>query len=219
MKKILIINVLIIQSFLNFPNQSRAQSAEMQQLLLDLQKLQQLKSILQDMYKGYLLASQGYQEISDLSKGNFSLHKSYLDGLLLINPALQQDQKIPQILKDQQEFLQAYQLTYRRIWRDPDFTQPELEYLSGVYRSLCRDGTDDLDELTGILTAGTFRMEDGQRLQLIDKIAVNAADRLAFIRFFNQNLLLEALEKARQKNEIATLRDLYGTSQGSIPAQ
>lgn len=219
MKNILIINILIIQSFLNFPIQSCAQSTEMQQLLLDWQKLQQLKSILQDMYKGYLLASQGYQEISNLSKGNFNLHKSFLDGLLLINPALQQDQKIPQILQDQQEFLQAYQQTYHRILEDPDFTQPELSYVSGVYRRLCREGSDDLDELTGILTPGALRMEDGQRMRLLDKIAANTADRLAFIRFFNQNLLLDGLENARQKNETATLRNLYGTAQGSLPAQ
>jgi hypothetical protein len=48
-------------------------STELQQLLLNIEKLTQLKGILSDMKTGYQIYQQGYGSISQLSKGNFNL--------------------------------------------------------------------------------------------------------------------------------------------------
>ncbi|HUQ67577.1 MAG TPA: hypothetical protein VM101_15550, partial [Flavitalea sp.] len=53
---------------------SFSQSDEAQQLLLNVEKLTQLKKILNDMYKGYKIVSKGYNTIKDISEGNFDLH-------------------------------------------------------------------------------------------------------------------------------------------------
>ena len=53
MKRVLMIGVIGFVLLLGIPSPARAQSAEVQQLLLDMQKLAQLKGILNDMYKGY----------------------------------------------------------------------------------------------------------------------------------------------------------------------
>ena len=52
-----------------------AQSAEAQQLLLNVEKLSQLKSILKNMYKGYEVVSKGYNAIQDISKGLQAISK------------------------------------------------------------------------------------------------------------------------------------------------
>lgn len=57
-----------------------AQSQEAQQLLLNVEKLSQLKQILTDMKKGYQVISTGYNTIEGLSKqlsSYFSSRKSF----------------------------------------------------------------------------------------------------------------------------------------------
>ncbi|MGY4383932.1 preprotein translocase subunit YajC [Pedobacter sp. UYP24] len=58
---------------------SRAQSTEVQQLLLNVEKLSQLKNILSDMKKGYTIVTNGYNAVKNISQGNFSLHEVFLE--------------------------------------------------------------------------------------------------------------------------------------------
>ena len=66
----------------------KAQSYEAQQLLLDVQKLSQLKQMLADLKKGYEVLYEGYTNIKNISKGSFDLHQAFLDGLLEVSPAV-----------------------------------------------------------------------------------------------------------------------------------
>ncbi len=91
MKKCIVI-VWIIMFF--FFGQTMAQSTEVQQLLLNIEKLSQLKKILSNMKKGYEIVSNGYNTIKDISKGNFNLHQDFLDGLLQISPTVRKYKRI-----------------------------------------------------------------------------------------------------------------------------
>jgi len=53
----------------------------LEQLSLDVQKLSELKTILQDMYTDYAIVNKGYTDIKNIAEGNFKLHQLYLDGL------------------------------------------------------------------------------------------------------------------------------------------
>jgi hypothetical protein len=77
---------------------SKAQGQEMQQLLLNIEKLTQLKSILSDMKTGYQVYQRGYSTISSISQGNFNLHDVYLNGLLQINPAVKNYGRVAEII-------------------------------------------------------------------------------------------------------------------------
>jgi hypothetical protein len=72
MKIILILIIILIGMV--FPYRISAQSQEMQQLILNIEKLAQFKQILADMKKGYQILNGGYKAVKDLSKGNFNLH-------------------------------------------------------------------------------------------------------------------------------------------------
>src|SRR5436189_6131399 len=93
MKKIaLLIAVVLISS------QAFSQSQEAQQLLLNWEKLTQLKKILDDMYKGYEIVSKGYNTIKNLSQGNFNLHQIFLDGLMQVSPIVKKYKKVADII-------------------------------------------------------------------------------------------------------------------------
>ena len=74
MKKILVI------LFISFgcPTLVNAQSQEIAQLILNLEKLKQLEEILDNMYKGYKILTKGYNTIKNIAEGNFNLHQVFL---------------------------------------------------------------------------------------------------------------------------------------------
>jgi hypothetical protein len=88
---------ILIILITSYGSRSFGQSQEIQQLLLNWEKLTQLKTILNDMYEGYKIIDKGYTTIRDISQGNFSLHKDFLDGLLEVSPAVQRYKRIAEI--------------------------------------------------------------------------------------------------------------------------
>src|SRR5690606_34975487 len=87
---------------------SFSQTQEAAQLLLNYEKLKQLEEILDNMYKGYQILSQGYNRIKNIAEGNYSLHQVFLDGLFAVNPAVAKYRRIPDIIRYQQLLMKEY---------------------------------------------------------------------------------------------------------------
>lgn len=186
------------------------QAAELQQLLLDYQKLAQLKNILKDMYKGYEIATKGYNAVKDATKGNFDLHKTFVDGLAAVSPEVRNYTRIADIFNDQAAILREYKKAYDQFRQDPNFNEKELAYLSSVYNNLFSQSVKNLEELSMVITANKLSMSDDERLRSIDRIAADMNDKLSFLRHFNTNARTLAVQKAREQNDAGTLQHIYG---------
>lgn len=187
-----------------------AQSDEAQQLLLNVEKLVQLKQILSNMKKGYEIVSAGYGTIKDLSEGNFSLHKTFLDGLLKVSPSVRKYKRIADIISSQLMLVKEYKTAFGRFRMDKNFNAGEIEYIGKVYGNLVEKSLDDLDELTMVVTDSKLRMSDDERLQAIDRIYTNMQDKLLFLRHFNNNTTILAVQRAREKKDAVTMKKIYG---------
>jgi DNA repair ATPase RecN len=209
MKKIMTIVFFIICGLVPAQRVS-AQAAEIEQLALDIEKLAQFKQILSDMKKGYQILEGGYNTIRDISQGNFNLHKAFLDGLLQVSPAVRNYKRIADIISYQVVLVREYHSAYDRFRQDGNFNQQELTYVGHVYNNLLKQSLRNLDELTGVITAGKMRMSDDERLQAIDHIYADMQDKLLFLREFNNNTTALAIQRAKEKNDTQTIREVYG---------
>jgi hypothetical protein len=189
--------------------QARAQTQDIQQLLLDIEKLTQLKSILSDMKTGYEIVSGGYNQVKQLASGNFSLHQGFLDGLLLISPQVRNYGRVADILIAQAAIVSEYRSAYRRFNGGGNFEVTELDYMGKVYGALTSASLQNLDQLTMVLTANKLRMSDEERLRAIDRIAADTDDKLAFLRQFNRNSSLLALQRQHERTQISSIQKLY----------
>lgn len=193
-----------------FVSVARAQSDDVQQLILDMQKLTQLKSILKDMQQGYQIISKGYTAVSDIAKGNFNLHEIFLDGLLAVSPAVKNYSRVAQIIAYQTQIVKEYKSAYNRFTTSGSFNTNEIDYLGKVYSNLFNESLKNLDALLMVITASNLRMNDAQRLQSIDKIHGSMQEQLLFLRQFNNNTSMLALQRAKENNDAATMLSLYG---------
>lgn len=207
MKRIILM-FIILSTVLNL--ESNAQAQEIQQLLLNIEKLTQLKKILANMKEGYQILSAGYNTVEGLSKGNFDLHKAFLDGLLQVSPEVRDYKKVADIIHYQMILIEEYKIAYSRFQQDGNFSPKELDYLSGVYDNLFQHSLNELENLTTIITANKLRMSDDERLRAIDKIYHDMQDKLLFLRYFNHNTTVLAIQRAKEKNDAITIKGIYG---------
>lgn len=208
MKRITII--LITLACLVSTVKSFGQVQEIQQLLLNWEKLEQLEKILDNMYNGYKILDKGYNTIRDISKGNYTIHQLFIDGLMAVNPTIRNYKRIPFIIEYQKLLLEEYKRAYGRFKKDPNFKADELEYLASVYKFLFDASLRNIDDLMTIITATKLSMSDDERMQAIDRIFFDMEDKVIFLRSFNSSTQMLAIQRARSRNDVTTMRQLYG---------
>lgn len=189
--------------------QANAQSTEVQQLLLNVEKLSQLKNILTDMKKGYTVVTNGYNTVKNISQGNFSLHEVFLDGLMLVNPEIRKYKRVGDIISYQKNILSEYKSAFNRFKGLENFNPQEIEYLGKVYQQLFRQSLDNLDELAMVITSSKLRMSDDERLQAIDRIFADTQDKLMFLRSFNKEASILSLQRQKEKADLKSARQYY----------
>lgn len=204
MKKWVLI-VLIIA----FGSKSFSQSQEAQQLLLNWEKLTQLKKILKDMYTGYKIVHKGYTTIKDISQGDFTLHKDFLDGLLEVSPAVKKYKRIADIISYQLRIVKGYKTAFDQFKLSKYFTAEEIEYLGKVYGNLLKESLKCLDELGMVITAGKLRMSDDERLQAIDRIYITIVGQFSFLQDFNNSTAILSVQREKDQQDIDISRKLH----------
>ncbi|TWI79049.1 hypothetical protein IQ13_3441 [Lacibacter cauensis] len=204
MKKIILFFLLCSMSF-----QSNAQAAEIQQLLLNLEKLAQFKKILQNMYDGFKLISNGYNAVKDISEGNFKLHKVFLDGLADVSPAVKKYKRIADIIDYQLRIVNDSKKVLQQFRSDKQFNTTELNYLATVYDNLIHQTLKHVEELLLVVTAGKLRMSDDERLAAIDRIFVSVESQYSFVREFSNSTKLLSLQRKSEQQQIDRMRLLH----------
>ncbi|MDC7218063.1 MAG: hypothetical protein PQJ28_03465 [Spirochaetales bacterium] len=210
MKKIS--NLLITFLLLLITVPSTAQVQELKQLALNIEKLAQFRAILKDMKEGYEILTKGYNTVKDLTEGNFDLHKTFLDALLQVSPAVRNYKKVGEIIDYQVELVSNSGRHRNKLQSSGLFAPEELEYFTHVYDRIFSESLRDLEELTAVLTAGELRMSDEERLAAIDRIYLSVQDKCLFVRDFNSQTGILALQRGREAHDVEALRLLTQTN-------
>lgn len=192
------------------PQYSFAQKDEIAQLLLNVEKLSQFKSILKQMKQGYKILDGGYNTVKDISQGNFNLHKTFLDGLMAVSPAVKKYRKIAQIIDGQITLVKEYKSALGKFRSDKNFNINELEHMERIYGNLLDLSLRNLDELASVVTAGKMRMSDDERLKAIDRIYEDMEDKIHFLRHFNEEASILSLQRSKAKKDIRFSEQING---------
>ncbi len=187
-----------------------AQTQEVTQLILNLEKLRELRKILKELKKGYDILFEGYTKIRDISRGNFKLHEAFLDGLLQVSPGVKNYGRIADIVKMQLAILNECRAARSKLAASGNFTAKELGYLGKVYSDLIAASIKNLDALTDVVTAKKLRASDDERLGMIDQIYKEVSGQLIFLRHLNSNNSVLAAQRKDEKASIETTGTIYG---------
>lgn len=210
MKRTVVLGGLLLVVFLARPSAAGAQAAAIEQLVLDYQKLSELKSILSDMKKGYQVISAGYETIKGIASGNFTLHQAFLDALMAVSPAVKNYARITDIVNAEMEIVKEYKQYYAQFQADKNFSPDEIAYLGAVYGNLFNQSVNALSELIMVVTANQLRMSDAERINAIDRLYKDMENKLVFLRSFNMQAASLSAQRTGEQDDISTLKNLYG---------
>lgn len=185
------------------------QSHEVKQLMLNVEKLSQLKNILQDMKRGYTIVSDGYRQVKNIAEGNFSLHEVFLDGLMIVSPEVKKYRRVGEIIAAQKSIVSEHKRAFKAFVSGGVFSSSELEYISRLYAGLVEGSLDNLDELAMVVTSSKLRMDDQQRLEAIDRVFAQTQERLGFLRSFNRDAGMLLHQRKREASSIKSVQDLF----------
>lgn len=188
----------------------QAQGFDIQQLILDIQKLSTLRSILTGMQQGYQELDKDYSAVRDVAQGNFNLHKTFLDGLLAVSPMVQDCQRAADIVTLQAGLLANYRAAWTFFQHQRGLQPAELSLIAGTFAGLLKDSYNDLADLDKVLTPGAIRASDAERLRQIDAIYDSMMRRVAFLDQFNNNTALLAAQRQGIYAEDKTVQNLHG---------
>lgn len=192
------------------PAMSFGQSQEAKQLLLNVEKLAQLKLMLSHMKKGYQILEKGYTSIKNISQGNFSLHKDFLDGLLQVSPAVKKYSKVADIIAIQLKLVKESKGALTEFRASKQFSVTEVEYLGSIYTNLLSESLKLLDELAMVVSAGKLRMSDDERLSAVDRIYDEVLEQYTFLNEFNNGTAILSLQREKAQMDIDLMRKIHG---------
>ncbi|WP_156305629.1 TerB family tellurite resistance protein [Sphingobacterium endophyticum] len=205
---------LFISTFLIIPSQRAfPQRTEISQLLLNVEKLTQMKKILYQMKQGYSILSKGYGMVTDLSRGNFNLHRAFLQGLMKASPTISKYHKVDRIAILQIQLVRQSRQAVLRYRKSGRFTLDELDYLSKVRQKVLEGSLAYLQELTSLLLDGEVQMNDGERLSAIDRIHAQMEDATAFLRGFLHETDVLMVRRGQERKESERIGRLFGRSE------
>ena len=187
-----------------------AQWQEAVQLSLNIQKLNQLRQILQNMYNGYRILTEGYSKVKNITEGNYKLHEVFLDGLKAVNPNIRNYQKVFEIIKYQRLIVKDSKDALRRFLESKAFTPEEIELVKQVFANLVNESLQNAEALGLIISSNKLRMNDSERLIAIENLHRQILQQFSFLQSFNYETSILGIQRAKESNDIRTVQLLYG---------
>lgn len=187
-----------------------SQSQEMEQLKLNLEKLAQLKLMLQQMKQGYQTLTKGYNSVRDAARGNYDLHHAYLDGLLQVSERVKSSPALQRLFANHGLIEQEYRRWLEQMRPLGLFTVQELTDIQRTYQKIAEAVSDQLDQLQLLTKPEALRMSDAERLSAIEGLAAKSDVQLAALRQLVKDQTSVAVRRAQQKRDVQAMRRLYG---------
>lgn len=179
---------------------------------LKVQRLQTQTVKLQNVQKAIenTMSKLKLTDIANWVQKQKDLYANYYHELWKVKAAIAYYQRVKQIIKEQVDLVNAYKRGFALLKQDKHFTADELDYMYKVYSGILEQSIKNLDQIYLVINAFATQMSDAERLKIIDAAANRIDQNYSDIKeFTNQNIRL-SLQRAKDENDIATIKQLYG---------
>lgn len=184
------------------------QSATQKKYLL--QQIAALQVYIGYVQKGYSIAKQGLNTISDIKHGEFNLHKDYFNSLKTVNPKIKNYRKVADIIVLQVNIGKIYKDAVKKVKQSSSFNADEISYINSVFERLIDDCAKTIDELITVTTSNQLEMKDDERLKRIDDLYGDMQDKYSFVQAFSNRAKLLAASRIKEQNDIQSSRAING---------
>ncbi len=149
-------------------------------------------------------------EISGWSQKQRDLYGNYYNELWQVKSIIAYYERIREITEKQAALVSQYNHAWGLIRSDKHFSVAEISYMQKVYSGILEESVKNLDEILIVINSFKTQMSDAKRLELINKAADRVDTNCSDLKQFNNQNYILSLQRAKDQNEIQTLKKYYG---------
>jgi flagellin-specific chaperone FliS len=149
-------------------------------------------------------------EIGDWEAKMRDLYSEYYDELKQVKTAISYFKEITGIISQQSQLVSEYKKAFAIVQQDNHFTPAEIAYINQVYTGIIAESLKSIDEITLVLTNFSLQMTDAARLALIRHASADIERLTSDLRKFNNQTAQLSLQRAKNKQDIQSVMQLYG---------
>ncbi|MET6999421.1 conjugal transfer protein TraI [Chitinophaga defluvii] len=181
---------------------------------LAIQRLQNQTIKLQNAQKAIenAMAKLKLKEISEWSEKQRKIFQTYYDELWRVRAAITYYRRIREITNKQFQLVQEYKDAFKLFQQDKFFTPEQLLYIYDVYSGILEESVKNLDEIVLVINSFKTQMSDASRLEIINGASDRIEENLSHLRRFTDENIMMRIDKARDQQEILSLKAYYGIS-------
>ncbi len=141
-----------------------------------------------------------------------SLYSDYYSELQQVKSVITDYDEVKQATQQQVQLVSEYKSAYHLFQQDKNFSASEINYMASVYNGILKESLQNLNEVLLAVSSFQTQMTDGERLLLVHKASGGLQRNLNDLRQFNNNNMAVTMQRAQEKNDMQTVRQLYGIS-------
>ncbi|MHA4811778.1 TraG family conjugative transposon ATPase [Flavitalea flava] len=179
---------------------------------LEIQRLQTQTLFLQNTQKAVENTMQELQlgEITGWVQQQKDLYEQYYQELWSIKNSIAMYQRLVHLVNQQDNLLQDYKKAVVAINLDKHFTRNEADRMLSLYGRILDESIRNVKDLVAVVKASITRMDDAERLSIIDKTADAVEQNYSDLKALSQKNFLLSQQRAKTQAELVQLRYLYG---------
>jgi conjugation system TraG family ATPase len=178
---------------------------------LEVQRLQTQTIALQDAEKALenSMAGDLLGDITNWVQQEEDLYGAYYQELWQVKAALSNYSKTATLIERQVQLVSEEQQDWAAVQRDPHFTVGELNHILAVYSGILTQSGRNVQQIRLVIQSFITQMDDADRLQIIDETSRGIDGNYENLRQFTQSNTLLSLQRAKDENDILSIKALY----------
>jgi hypothetical protein len=130
--------------------------------------------------------------------------------LLAVSPEVRKYPRVTDIINMEAGILSRYQSEWAQFQGNGHLRPGELALLAQVYGNLLAESVQGLNDLLMVLTPGTLRAGDAERMRQIDGIYTGMVEQAVLLDRVNNTTMLLAMQRAAEERDMKVVGGLYG---------
>lgn len=146
-----------------------------------------------------------------VTKVTSELHDEWYSGLLKVGGIVRDYKRVRSMWTYQQRILDLYSKNIVTLRQHPGLTPVQVQAMVKGYTTLLTENVSMLDDLSSILTPQMAKLDDADRMKLINKLAGRIEHQYQLVSYFTRRNYAIAQAQEGQSTERRLLTALYGT--------
>ena len=138
------------------------------------------------------------------------LYSEYYTELWQVKNAISAYERVKDMISKEGQIALQYKQMTSTMQQDKHFTAAEVSSMSSILTGILNESVANLNQIYLVINAFVTQMADGDRLRIIDGAGDRIDGNYTDLQMFYQRNLLLSLERARDANDVAATRALYG---------